>query len=88
MAGAAGRKKEEQVFDFGDPRTVWLNVTNAILGLVILVSLGLVAKAMIDEIRRRKTRKVLSLDDHAYPVEGLGLTMADGGEQIRAAEKK
>ncbi|RPI21183.1 MAG: hypothetical protein EHM61_25390 [Acidobacteria bacterium] len=75
------------MFDFGDPRTVWLNVTNIVLGLVTLACLALVAKALFDELRVRRGSRVVSPDDHAYTVDGLGLTMADGGEKI-GSEKK
>jgi len=76
------------VFDFGDPRTVWLNATNVILGLVTLTCLILLAKALIEEVRVRRVRKARATDaDHAYAVEGLGLTMADGGEKLPPEKK-
>lgn len=76
------------MFDFGDPRTVWLNATNVILGLVTLACLVLLAKALLDELRTRKVRKLRMADsDHVYSVEGLGLTMADGGEKLPPEKK-
>ncbi|MFB3902709.1 MAG: hypothetical protein ACE15E_04595 [Acidobacteriota bacterium] len=76
------------MFDFGDPRTVWLNVTNVILGLVTLVCLVLLARALIYEVRVRRERKTRVSDaDHVYAVEGLGLTMADGGEKVPSKKK-
>ncbi len=76
------------MFDFGDPRTVWLNATNVILGLVTLACLVLLARALVYEVRVRRVRKARVSDaDHVYAVEGLGLTMADGGEKV-SPEKK
>jgi len=76
------------VFDFGDPRTVWLNATNVILGLVTLACLVLLGRALIGEWRLRRERKNRVSDSaHVYAVEGLGLTMADGGEKIPADKK-
>jgi len=76
------------VFDFGDPRTVWLNVTNVILGLVTLSCLVLLGKALIEEMRVRRGRKAHVSDaDHVYAVDGLGLTMADGGEKVPPEKK-
>jgi hypothetical protein len=76
------------VFDFGDPQTIWLNVTNVILGLVTLTCLVLLARALIYEVRIRRGRRASVPDaDHAYTVEGLGLTMADGGERVHPNKK-
>ncbi len=76
------------MFDFGDPGTVWLNATNVILGMVTLTCLVLLAKALIDEMRVRRVRKArMSDEDHVYAVEGLGLTMADGGEKVPPEKK-
>jgi len=76
------------VFDFGDPRTVWLNVTNVVLGLVTLACLVLLGRALVYEVRIRRARKARGSDsDHVYAVEGLGLTMADGGEKVPPEKK-
>jgi len=81
-------RRRNDVFDFGDPRTVWLNATNVILGLVTLACLILLGKALIDEMRVRRVRKARVSDaDHVYAVEGLGLTMADGGEKLPPEKK-
>lgn len=76
-----------------DPSTYWLNVTNIVLGLVVLVCCAAVFAGVVAELAaNRKKRKALDkldrevtdlvagLDGHAFNVPGLGLTMADGGE--------
>ena len=77
------------MFDFNDPETLWLNVTNIGLGLVTLVCLTFVAQGLYKEvvarIRKRATVPV-EHDDHAFVVPELGLTMADGGERIDGAK--
>ncbi len=79
------------MFDITDPQTFWLNVVNIALGIVTLVCLAVVVKAVISELSlRSKERSTASAgaDDHAFSVQGLGLTMADGGERTDKAEKK
>lgn len=73
----------------GDPDMLWLNVTNIALGIVTLICCGAVAYAIVKEAvvraaERREARQAVAgahADDHAFPVPGLGLTMADGGEK-------
>lgn len=70
--------------DWGDPHTLWVNLTNAGLGLVTLICLGVVAASVVRELLERarvKARRTALLDDHAFDVPGLGWTMADGGER-------
>jgi hypothetical protein len=65
--------------------TGWLNLTNAALGLAVLVCLIAVSRVVIQEIRVRATKRVrtpILHDDHAFSLESLGVTMADGGEPI------
>jgi hypothetical protein len=78
------------VFDISDPKTLWLNLTNIALGLVTLVCLALIAKAVWGDLRARARKTVDGVvDSHAYTVDGLGLTMADGGERLdRKDEEK
>jgi hypothetical protein len=71
------------VFDFSNPETFWLNVTNLALGLVTLVCALVIGKAIWDGVRQRARARVAAPvieDDHAFLVPGLGLTMADGGQ--------
>lgn len=73
--------------NWSDPDTFWLNVTNIGLGLVVLICVAVIAGSIVKEaLARRKARatepaEVASLGGHAFHVPGLGLTMADGGEE-------
>jgi len=65
----------------------WLNMTNAILGIITLVCVLVVVfgvfQTVMDKVRSRvRSRGVFVYDDHAMAVPELGLTMADGGERI------
>ena len=77
-----------------DPSTYWLNFMNIALGAIVLICLGAVAFGVVQELaaRRRKAAKlaaldrevtdlVASYDGHAFDLPGLGMTMADGGEE-------
>lgn len=80
----------------GDPDTFWLNLTNAALGVVVLVCLLAVALGVVKALvsrRRARARASAELDremkelvasfqsgPHVLNVPGLGMTMADGGE--------
>jgi hypothetical protein len=79
--------------NWSDPQTYWLNLTNAALGLVVVICIAAVAIGVVQELyaRRKKAgaldREVRELvagyqDGHAFDLPGLGLTMADGGEPI------
>ena len=73
------------MFDWNDPNTYWLNVTDIILGLVTLASLAFVAQAVVREVYPRLVHLFLSrlrADSHAFVLPELGVTMADGGEPI------
>ena len=65
----------------------WLNVTNAVLGLVTLACVLVIGFVAIKDIRRRATSHVNeAADDHAFEVKGLGIAMADGGTKVREDE--
>ena len=82
--------------NWSDPETLWLNLTNLALGVVVLLCLGAVAVGVIQELHaKRKLRVEMKgidgelrdlvstyRDGHAFDVPGLGLTMADGGEPL------
>ena len=80
--------------DWND-QTLWLNVTNAALGLVTLAAVLMVVVSVARELvaRRRRAHDSTALDDevralfatspHTLSVPGLGLTMADGGEPVK-----
>jgi hypothetical protein len=79
-----------------DPSTYWLTITNIALGVVTLICIGAVAVGIIQELaaRRKKSVELAKLDaevadlvasyrdGHTFDVPGLGLTMADGGEDL------
>ena len=85
-----------------DPSTYWLTFTNVALGVVTLVCCIAVGVGIVQEVvaRRRKAvalsdldREVSDLvstygDGHAFQIPNLGVTMADGGEEIRKQEPK
>ncbi len=75
-----------------DPGVMWLNVTNAILGMCVavcvLVLMAGVAREVAGRIRQRlKARSYIVYDPYTSSSAELGLTMADGGEPVRDAEK-
>jgi hypothetical protein len=73
------------MFEFMEPETVWLNVTNAALGLVTLICLSVVVYVATKEVLARAAKKArvpLETDSHAFRLEDLGITMADGGEKL------
>jgi uncharacterized protein YprB with RNaseH-like and TPR domain len=72
---------------------------NIALGAIVVICLGAVAFGVMQELaaRRKKAAKlaaldrevadlVASYDGHAFDLPGLGMTMADGGEE-RGEEK-
>jgi len=85
-----------------DPSTYWLTFTNAALGVVVLICCAAVAFGLVQELaaRRRKRaalssldREVTSLiagfqDGHAFHIPSLGVTMADGGEELKKKEER
>jgi len=78
--------------DWSDPQTLFLNITNAALGLVVLICLVPILGAIGQEVWtrvRNRGRVMAHADSHAYTAPGLGLTMADGGdpEKDEAAEE-
>ena len=85
-----------------DPNTYWLTVTNIALGIIALICVAAVAIGVFQELaaRRRKAalagsldREVADLvasfdDSHGFQVPGLGLTMADGGEELKKKNRE
>ncbi len=74
--------------DWSDPQVFWLNLTNAALGLVILICFVVVVASAVRELarRRRDRAKVIAhLDDELRSLVNsydVGVTMADGGEPV------
>ena len=85
-----------------DPSTYWLTITNAALGVVVLICCVAVAIGVFQEVvaKRKKVaamskidREVSDLvasfeDGHTFHLPQLGLTMPDGGEELGKKEEK
>lgn len=86
--------------NWNNPETIWLNLTNLALGVVVLLALMGVAYTMMRDVieqamahRResavdREVRDLLATEPHAFFQPELGLTMADGGEPEDPKDKK
>ncbi len=81
--------------------TYWLTVTNIALGVVTLICCIAVGIGILQEFARRRKKSaalskldsevadlVSTYDGHAFNVPGLGVTMADGGEELRKKEER
>ena len=78
------------MFDIFNSETFWLNVTNAVLGLVTVICVAIVGRVAFQEIRERvanRGRVPIAEDNHAFNISDLGITMADGGVPIDEAAK-
>jgi hypothetical protein len=64
--------------------TMWLNVTNIALGVVVVVACLVVARVFAAELieKLRTSFATQHSPAHELFVSDLGLTMADGGERI------
>ena len=73
-----------------DTEILWLNLTNAGLGLATLAGIGVLAWAVLREVAEKvKSRaSAHALDPHSAFIPELGLTMADGGEKVDEDEEK
>jgi hypothetical protein len=85
-----------------DPSTYWLTVTNIALGLVTLICCIAVGIGIVQELaaKRRKSASLSRIDTevadlvasfgdgHAFHIPSLGVTMADGGEELRKKEEQ
>lgn len=83
------------MFDWitSDPDTMWLNITNVVLGLSVIacVAVGITgfARDVIAQARERaRTRQTFVYDPHSMMIPELGLTMADGGEPVSEKDQK
>ena len=68
------------MFDWVNAETPWI-VTNQIMGIVTLVCGFIIVRDIVRGVRLQLEPKAkrVALDDHAFEMPGLGLTMADGG---------
>jgi hypothetical protein len=85
-----------------DPSTYWLTFTNIGLGIVVLICCVAVALGVLQEVaaRYKKRAAATALDrevadlaagyagGHAFHFPNLGVTMADGGEEVRKKEPR
>lgn len=85
-----------------DPSTYWLTITNIALGLVTLICCVAVGIGVAQELAaKRKKKTALSAldaevsdlvasysDGHAFHIPTLGVTMADGGEELGKKEER
>jgi len=85
-----------------DPSTYWLTVTNIALGLVTLICCIAVGIGILQELaaKRKKHAAMSTLDHevanlvssfgdgHAFHIPSLGVTMADGGEELKKKERR
>jgi hypothetical protein len=85
-----------------DPSTYWLTITNIALGVVTLICIVAVGVGIVQELaaRARKRAALRKLDaevadlvasysdGHAFDIPSLGVTMADGGEELGKKEER
>ncbi|HZT29310.1 MAG TPA: hypothetical protein VFA33_05480 [Bryobacteraceae bacterium] len=79
--------------NWSDPQTFWLNATNLVLGLVVVICCLVVAVGIVRELierRRKRARAMADLDREVRDLVDsyeLGVTLADGGEPIGPKRK-
>jgi hypothetical protein len=77
--------------DWSDPQTLWLNLTNLGLGVVVLTCIGVVGYGVLrDLLARRRSEsqdEAGNVASHAFHTPELGWTMADGGEPEKPVER-
>jgi hypothetical protein len=76
-----------------DPATYWLTFTNIALGVVVLICCVAVGIGIFQELAAKHKRHVAAaaMDQelaHLFHVPGLGVTMADGGEELREKDRR
>lgn len=77
------------LFDPSNPDAFWLDVTNAALGVFVLVCLLAIAWGVWRDVQlrlRQRSIHLLRSDPHAHFDAALGASMADGGEPIEKTE--
>ena len=75
-----------------DPSTYWLTFTNIALGVVVLICCVAVAIGVVQEIAAARKRMAaaseIERELHTFNLANLGVTMADGGEELRKKERR
>ncbi len=74
------------MIDWADHEAFWLNVTNAVLGLVTLIAFAAVFGGIAIEVGERAWKRIVAFargNPHALRVPDLGPTMADGGDRTK-----
>jgi hypothetical protein len=83
-----------------DPSTYWLTLTNIGLGVVTLICCIAVGVGVVQELAAKRRRAampgidrevadlVASYGGHAFHIPTLGVTMADGGEELDQKEER
>lgn len=84
--------------DWNDPQTLWLNLTNLGLGIVMVIALAAVGYAVLADLVGHRNRRIVTdvdaavkkmlagMEPHAFHSPEIGLTMADGGEPEKPAK--
>jgi hypothetical protein len=78
------------MFGLFDSESLWLDITNVLIGLMTIIILYVVGRVTYKEIRIRAANRVRvpwEKDSHAFRISDLGITMADGGERIDEKKK-
>lgn len=71
--------------------TGWLNLTNATLGLAVLISLFAVGRVVYQELCSRAAKRAggpVKRHSQALNLESLGITIADGGSPMNEIVRK
>jgi hypothetical protein len=76
-----------------DPGTYWLTLMNVALGVVVLICIAAVGVGVLQELAARHRRRVATAQidqelSHMFQIPGLGVTMADGGEELREKDER
>ena len=68
---------------------LWLNLTNAGLGLATLAGIAALGWTVLRELGERAKSRVAAhdVDPHTAFIPELGLTMADGGEKVEKVDE-
>jgi len=73
------------MYSLVDPKTIWLLLTNLVLGLVVVVCGAMIVWCLARDVqqrRREESEELLVPGDYLDGLENLGVTLPDGGERI------